>query len=403
MFSKLAIALPLAASLLEQANALSLHGHQQKHRAAVDKREYVEWVTVWETVYVTASADSETTFVKNTQPTVTVPSVTVQETSASTTSTVTSTTTTTTTSIPATTQPPVAASNVENPPASSTQTTLSTAVKPIISIPSISDIAPLPTPSSSSSSAPASTSAPSSGGASFAKRGLVYNDAGMANAFKQASGAKCGWAYNWGSSSDGLASNIPYAPLLWGTQDTHTSHWDSDAEAAIAAGAPALLGFNEPDMASQSNMSPQDAATAHAKYFSKYVGRIPIVSPAVTNSGSPTQGRAWLKDFMTACDATPGCHVDKCAVHWYSPAQYASTLFDHIQGASEICGGKPIWLTEFAPAGSDQEISDFLATNLPKLDALPALEAYSYFMVAQNILMSSSTALSTIGKVYASV
>ncbi|EGX93383.1 Glycoside hydrolase [Cordyceps militaris CM01] len=351
MFSKVAVALPLAASLLEQVNAFSFHRHQH----AAEKRDNVVWHTVYTTVYVTAGVDdapaqTAQAFVQDSKPSAAPPAVTV---------------------VPS--QPPAAA-----PPA---QTTLSTAVKPVITQASIP-----------------------SGAVVSSKQGIAYNDVSMANAFKQGCSAKgCKWAYNWGSSAPGLDSSVQYIPMLWGDLPVHTSHWDADAEAAIANGAKALLSFNEPDMPSQANMDAGAAAAAHAKYFSKYKGRAQIGSPAVSNSGQAGQGVAWLKSFVSACNANSDCHFDFCAVHWYSEAQYADTLFDHLKAATEACDNKPVWLTEFAPFGSDDQISSFMTTVLPKLESLDYLHAYSYFMVAQNQLMSSSTALSTIGKVYAAI
>ncbi|TQW00515.1 hypothetical protein V2A60_001594 [Cordyceps javanica] len=338
MFAKTAIVLPLAASLLEQVNAFSLHRHQHP----VEKREVV-WHTVFTTVYVTEGVDAPAAtanaFVQDSKP---------------------------------------AAPEVPAP--APAPTTLATAVKP---------------------TAASSASPPSGTGLGFKKQGLAYNDANMANTFKKDCDG-CDWGYNWASSPGDLDSSINYIPMLWGDLPVHTSHWDADAEAALSKGAKALLSFNEPDMPTQANMAPEAAAAAHAKYFSAYKGRAQIGAPAVSNSGQQGQGIQWLKSFVASCNANPDCHFDFCPVHWYSEAQYADTLFTHLKDAHEACG-KPVWLTEFAPFGSDDQISDFMKTNLPKLDSLDYLQAYSYFMVAQNQLMSSNSLLSTIGKVYAAI
>ncbi|KAM3515655.1 hypothetical protein MY11210_000633 [Beauveria gryllotalpidicola] len=344
MFSKTAIALPLAASLLEQVNAFSFHRHQH----AAQKREVV-WHTEWQTVYVTANADAPAqtpnVFVQDSQP----EAVTVTPTAAP--------------------EPPAPA-----------QTTLSTAVKP------------------------SSTSTASSGGLGVSKQGIAYNDPSLANTFKNNCNKNgCGWAYNWGSSPGDLSNDVEYVPMLWGDLVVHTSHWDADVETALAKGAKALLSFNEPDMPSQANMDPATAATAHAKYFAKYKGRALIGAPAVSNSNLDNQGLPYLKNFVAACDATPGCYFDFCPVHWYSPAQDIDTLFTHLAEANKICGGKPVWLTEFAPTGSDEQIASFLQTAKPKFDSLDYLQRYSYFFVAQNILMSSNNILSSIGNAYAAM
>ncbi|OAA59313.1 Glycoside hydrolase [Cordyceps fumosorosea ARSEF 2679] len=351
MFSKAAVALPLAASLLDQVSALSFHRHQ--HAAAAKRDNIIDnivYETVVQTVYVTAGAGSspaETAakaFIQDVKP----PTVTV-----------------------AASEAPAAA------PAA--QTTLSTAVKP------------------------AATSTGTGKRLGFSKQGLAYNDASLANSF-QSKCKGCGWGYNWASNSAGLDSSLQYIPMLWGDLPVHTSHWDADAEAAISNGAKALLSFNEPDMPAQANMAPAAAAAAHAKYFKAYNGRVQIGSPAVSNSGEGGQGLAWLQQFVDACDANSNCHYDFCAVHWYSQAQYADTLFTHLENANKICKGKPIWLTEFAPLDtSDDTISSFLKSTLPKLDSLDYLDAYSYFMVNQPTLMSSNTILNAVGNAYAAI
>jgi hypothetical protein len=113
-------------------------------------------------------------------------------------------------------------------------------------------------PSSIPSSYP-SAGAPSGGciqpKALSSKRGISYNDASMAKFF----GSKITWAYNWGSSSDGLTTSLDYAPMLWG--EKFVSGWSSIAQAAVASGADTLLGFNEPDLPAQSDLTVDAAVT----------------------------------------------------------------------------------------------------------------------------------------------
>lgn len=55
------------------------------------------------------------------------------------------------------------------------------------------------------------------------------------------------WGYNWNSRTEGTKSGMIYLPMLWGMGGDKTGPWLSDAQKAIDAGAPAILGFNEPD------------------------------------------------------------------------------------------------------------------------------------------------------------
>jgi hypothetical protein len=185
--------------------------------------------------------------------------------------------------------------------------------------------------------------------------------------------------------------------MLWTSQDpARVNTWDSDAAAALAAGADHLLGFNEPDLSAQSNIDPATAAAGWKKLMEPLACKARLVSPAVTNGGSPG-GLTWLSNFFTACS---GCTVDVVAIHWYDSATNVAYFKQHVQDAYAAGGNRPIWITEFGASGSDDQISSFFATVLPWLDAQPYVERYAYFMANQGILLSSPSALSVIGKAY---
>jgi predicted glycosyltransferase len=95
-------------------------------------------------------------------------------------------------------------------------------------------------------------------------------------------------------------------------------------------------------------------------------------------------------------------------MHWYSPASAIDTFFSQIEAVSAAGGGKPVFITEFQPSGTVEEITGFLQEALPKLDSNSNVLGYSYFMVANSgsadglNLMASATDASTIGLTYAS-
>lgn len=253
-----------------------------------------------------------------------------------------------------------------------------------------------------------STGGSTSGGStttSGAKRGLAFNKAELTTAFT--SSDKISWAWNWDSSANGLDSNVEYVPTLWGPIDMHTARWNENAEAAIAKGSTHLMSFNECDIASQCNLPASSAADAHVKYMNPFGDKAKIGAPSISNSNIAGQGLDYLRDWVAACE-TKGCKYDFCNVHWYSPLNAAETLYSHIKEASKICGGKPIWLTEFAPLAdggaeaSPSESSSWLSGGvLSELDNLAELERYSFFMVADGKLTSGS-GLSASGQAYLS-
>jgi hypothetical protein len=108
-----------------------------------------------------------------------------------------------------------------------------------------------------------------------------------------------------------MGSGQVYYPMLWGTASDHTNGWTTNANAAIAAGATHILGFNEPDLNSQSNLTPSAAAAAWKTYIQGYAGKAKLVTPAITNGAPPSMGTGWLDSFMSACS---GCTFDAIAV-----------------------------------------------------------------------------------------
>ncbi|KAF4460502.1 glycoside hydrolase [Fusarium albosuccineum] len=256
--------------------------------------------------------------------------------------------------------------------------------------------------SGSSKSSTASSGSSSSGGSVgfSSKRGVAYNDIDLANTFA-GDCDNCGWGYNWDSESYGL-KNLNFIPTLWSADANHVDRFPDNVQTCLSNGAKAIFSFNEPDNGGQANMQPADAAAAHVKYLNKYAGKALIGAPSISNSGLAGEGIEWLTSFVSACESQEtACHYDFCNVHWYSEVEYGETLFDHLKAAHKTCGGKPIWLTEFAPKGSDEAIASWLEEAIPRLEALEYLDAYAYWMVSEGILMSSATELSTYGKVYA--
>ncbi|KAJ2984386.1 hypothetical protein NUW58_g6087 [Xylaria curta] len=189
--------------------------------------------------------------------------------------------------------------------------------------------------------------------------------------------------------------------MLWSPAPDHSNNWDRLASAAIAKGSDALLSFNEPDIASQANMSPQDAAAGHIKYMNPYASKARISAPAISSSQNANQGIDWLKQFFNACNGQ--CHFDFCAAHWYGPGgvEGANLFLSHLKDVNKACDGKPVWVTEFAAESGS--IDDFMTTIVSKLESaeFSFVEKYSYFWASVGSLFSSRTELASFGKIYA--
>ena len=171
------------------------------------------------------------------------------------------------------------------------------------------------------------------------------------------------WYYNWGSKPIPSISTIPYVPMQWG------SH-------SIVPGTPEiLLGFNEPDGAHQSNVTPAQAASLWTPLPNGLNG-----SPATAEN--PVTG-TWLSEFLAQ---TPKPKVDFICVHWYGPCR-ASSFLNFVDSVWEKFG-LPIWITEFAVADwnattrstkySTDQVVKFINDVLPALDDRPYVQRYAW-------------------------
>ncbi|BGO98576.1 hypothetical protein JCM10021v2_002237 [Rhodotorula toruloides] len=260
-----------------------------------------------------------------------------------------------------------------------------------------------PASSSKTSSSAGSASSPTKATATnlkTCKKGTGYNDAKLTLQLNLC------WAYNWASTAGGsLGDGVMYVPMLWGSSDQYTKDWDKNARAAISVGATHVFGFNEPDLAEQSNISPKDAADAWKQHIQPLAGLAKLVSPGVTNgvktaTGAP-MGIAWLKEFIAACD---GCTIDAVALHWYDAASNTAYFTSYLEQAYKNLS-KPIWLTEFMGTGSPTDQATFLKFADPWLEKQTFIEKYGAFGdFASNpvaVFVDKDGTPNDLGKVYA--
>lgn len=125
--------------------------------------------------------------------------------------------------------------------------------------------------------------------------------------------------------------------MLWGLWSGFTDVWNETVQAAIANGTTHILGFNEPDLGTESNISPADAAAGYMQWMQPYAGKIKIGGPAITDAGL-----TWLAQFYGNCTQ---CTIDFQPVHWYD--YYWNTYwFNDFLGQANSISNNPIWLTE---------------------------------------------------------
>jgi len=273
-------------------------------------------------------------------------------------------------------------------PAAAAGTSLAAAAtRPVPLVTGSARLKPAVTRSSARSTpaAPASSPAPATSlaarpAATSQRKGVsVWNFAGGQQALAE-SGAS--WYYNWAAAPDGISGTAAasFVPMI------------RDAAGATAANlnvvsreGPVLLGFNEPDLASQANMT---VAQALDRWPGLMATGLTLGSPAVA-SGAATPG-GWLDQFMAGARAR-GYRVDFIAVHWYGADFSTGPAVQQLESYLAAVYARyhlPVWVTEFALTSyggaaatfpSEAQQAAFLTAATTMLDGLPYVQRYAWF------------------------
>jgi hypothetical protein len=150
-----------------------------------------------------------------------------------------------------------------------------------------------------------------------------------------------GWYYNWGSNNDDMPgpAGVEFVPMIRAKGDAT----DATIAKAKRESGGELLGFNEPDMAGQADMSVGDALAAWPKLQAT---GLRLGSPSVAYGGDTPGG--WLDTFMSGAKQK-GYRVDFITLHWYGSDFSAAAVGQFLGYVDAVHKryGKPIWVTEF--------------------------------------------------------
>ncbi|MFG3253210.1 glycosyl hydrolase [Streptomyces sp. NPDC048172] len=195
------------------------------------------------------------------------------------------------------------------------------------------------------------------------------------------------WYHNWASSSPGIKEpkGVEYVPTIWGPD----SVTDAELNAAKREGRN-LLAFNEPDLDSQADMTPEQALDLWPRLEST---GLRLGAPAVaTDADKPG---SWLDRFMKGAEKR-GLRVDFIPVHWYG-ADFGPAAADQLSGYLERVHKrykKPVWLTEYALTDfpekkgetrrypGEKEQSAFVRSSLDSLRKRDYVERYAWFALS---------------------
>jgi hypothetical protein len=236
-------------------------------------------------------------------------------------------------------------------------------------------------PATTTTTAPPTTTttapAPRPPAAATPKKGVsVWEFSGLGAALADVGAS---WYYNWSPGpTGGAGDSAEFVPMIWGADSVNADQLDrAEANGSV------LLGFNEPDFASQSNMSVEQALDLWPQLEAT---GLRLGSPAVATGGADAGG--WLDRFMTGARER-GLRVDFITLHWYG-GDFSDAAVGQLRSYIEAVHdryGLPIWVTEYAlirfdggaTFPTDAEQAAFVTGSTAMLEGRPYVERYAWF------------------------
>ncbi len=221
------------------------------------------------------------------------------------------------------------------------------------------------------------------------KKGVGLNETNFGVSQLDALGVN--WYYSWGPTTS-VVTTKQFVPMCFSLNTLSRLTTYST-----------LLGFNEPDNSSQSNIT---VASAISNWGTLVTKSTRIGSPAT--AGNPLTTGSWLTQFMTN---SPLPKVDFVCVHWYKGPNSSKFIQDMTAIIAKY--GKPIWITEFAPQTTSSstasptkytqaQVTAFINTVIPWMDRNPMIERYAWHdsKSGTSALFTTTGALTATGIAY---
>jgi hypothetical protein len=219
------------------------------------------------------------------------------------------------------------------------------------------------------------------------------------------------WYYNWEQTENEACSNGKggvFVPMIWGHTggEQSASGITSSVASFVSKGYPYVLGFNEPDNSTQSNIPVTAAISLWPSFLNP---AIKTVSPAAQANST---GQAWFTTFIGDVNANDtGLRTDAIGLHWYgwnagSCDATASQLNSYLNWAEGFAGNRPIWLTEWGclnvSAPDAQTVVNFYNGALAVFARHPRVQRYAWYPWSTNLALTNSDgSLTALGTAYA--
>jgi hypothetical protein len=188
-----------------------------------------------------------------------------------------------------------------------------------------------------------------------------------------------GWYYNW--TPHPKRESVPeleFVPMFWSSKDVTAEN----LALVNTSEAVNMLGFNEPDLEGQSNMTVKECLDLW-----------PRLMPLKQRLGSPAPANPlWLEQFMPEAKSR-GLRVDFVCIHSYPDISDPKVIDNMEAKLYDIHRkyGLPIWLTECGAANiaawhqpqlsppTPETARFFLQKLVAMLERLPFVERYAWF------------------------
>ena len=200
------------------------------------------------------------------------------------------------------------------------------------------------------------------------------------------------WLYNWGM---GTGANLPrdtnFAPMQWGSFSWGSlprrfAGWKRRGQQTF------LMGFNEPDNSTQSNIP---VARAVELWPRLEEANQPLVSPGFTHGTG-----SWAVNFMRQADAV-GLRQEYVSVHMYTSPN-ADSWMGYLWGIHTRYG-RPVWLTEFSNVDwsgngtwTHEDNYTFLSELLYRMEGARWLKRYAIFIFTGSATSKRSNFYQTV-------
>lgn len=237
-------------------------------------------------------------------------------------------------------------------------------------------------------------------------KGFGYGTADAA-ALSRLRSLRVQWNYNWSPKAQLQTTN--FIPMIRDPKRLDSYFATLKAQQSITK-TTHLLGFNEPDLASQANMTVDEV-----------IALWPRLEATGLRLGSPSTispNAAWMDEFMTKAKKK-GLRIDFLTMHCYQHP-VASTFFRKLD-TFHTKWNLPVWVTEYAVADwnasattpnkySRAQVNDYMEETVLGMRQRPFVERFAWktrkvgdYVMAPSVIFHTNGSLTGTGKLYASL